>query len=121
MPTAIQQTVKNYRNAFGYAPGPGFPSRWPAQTIIRRGGGRRNFAGPIYSPAVAHGLGDGEGLGGWLSDALSAAGSAAGATGSALLAPAQAKLDQLEIAIKSILVLSGIAAATGVVSFLRGR
>lgn len=122
MPPKVQQTVRNYANALAFAPPPGFPSRWPAGTPS-------NFRGPLHSPAIKHlnmrslaprrrrhvTLGDGDGLGGFFDD-LKAAASGVGA---AAIAPAQAKLDSLETAIKTILVFSGIAAATGLVSLVR--
>jgi hypothetical protein len=114
MPPRVPQTLKRYRDAIAYAPSPGFESRWPPGTWPGPDVGRQ-YMGPIrsryMSPVDRLSLSDGDGLGGLWDDLTSAAGS--------LAAPATAKLDRLEMSIKAILVLSGIAAATGLLNAVR--
>lgn len=124
MPPNTLQTVSRYSAAFGYAPSPGFPSRWAPGTGPKRTSFARNFHAPVHYNAAVHrarvkshiaGLGDGEGLGGVFDDIVNAGKGAVGAA----LAPVTDKANQLEGAIKLILLLSGVAAATGVVNMLR--
>lgn len=116
MPPSILSAVRNYRNAIAYAPTPGFPSRQPPGTGRRAS---KRFHGPIPSPYI--GVADGDGLGGvWAGgEGLAGIWDDAKAAGAGLLAPATEKLDRLEGAIKMILILSGIAALTGVVNVVR--
>jgi hypothetical protein len=129
MPPNTQRTVRLYQDAMEFAPPPGFPSRWPPGTGPRRSPtSTRRFHGPIprrvvRSPAMkfaarrsgAQGLGDGDGIGGWGDDLLNIG---KGAVAS-VTQPVSDKLTNLEIAIKTILVLSAVAAGTGVIGMIR--
>lgn len=105
MPPHLTRTAKRYLDAMAYAPSPGYPSRMPTRVM-----GRRNYAGPLPSPSVS-GLGDGDGLGGILDFFTGAV--------STVTAPVTDKIDRLEGAIKMILLLSGVAALTGVINIVR--
>jgi hypothetical protein len=130
MPPNTLQTVRNYSNALGFAPSPGFPARWPPGTGPRRTATQRrhSFAGPLKSPAIKfaarraghhaaalHGLGDGEGLGDWTDDLLNLGKSAV----NSVAAPVTDQLTELKTALKIIVVLSGIAAGTGLLGMIR--
>ena len=124
MPPNTVQTVKRYQDAFGYAPSPGFPARWAPGTGPKRATFTRNFHAPVHYSAKVHkvrvknpnlsaaGLGD---VSGTWDDIVNAGKGVVGAA----LQPVSDQAARLESAIKIILVLSGIAAGTGVLNMLR--
>lgn len=122
-PPNTRQTVKLYSDSLDYAPPPGFASRWAPGTGPRRTNFSHNFHGPLHSSAVKTvrrraTLGDGDSLGDGILDAV---GTIFSPAVSAVVAPAEQQLANLKSAISAILVLSAIAAGTGVLGLMRGR
>jgi hypothetical protein len=117
----VPQALTAYQHGIQFHPSPGFVSRWAPGTGPKRTNYHRKYHGPLHASHVGtgiRGLGDGDGLG---DGALASIFSAITGAGTTALAPIQAKADQLESAIRIILLFSGIAAATGTVQLLRGR